>query len=194
MSRTLRTPFALLKLYDFLARGAKAHVYIINSTVVLKVPIRYNNPDTTNIADYATGIELIKREKAIYEVFNKRKSKHPNLFCCIFAIREGIFLEHFIIIFEFRNKNREKELVRESTVIRWTLQLISAEIYLEELGFIYGDLRPVNILFTKEDDIKLCDFGDTIRLGEWLRTATPGFSQVSDLKTFRPCITSCGSE
>ena len=55
MSRTLLTPFASLKPYHFLAGGAGAHVYIIDAAVVLKVPIRYNNPDTTDIADYAAG-------------------------------------------------------------------------------------------------------------------------------------------
>jgi hypothetical protein len=190
MSRTLRTPFALLKSYNFLAGGAGAHVYIINTAVVLKAPIRYNNPDTTDIADYAAGVESIEHEKAIYEVLNERKSKHPNLLRCILAIPEGIFLERLVTTLEFRNRNREKEPASESTVIRWTTQLVSAEAYLEELGYIHGDLRPANILLTKEDHVKLCDFGDTIRPGERLRTATPGFSQVSDLKTFRPCIVS----
>lgn len=84
-------------------------------------------------------------------------------------------------------------------MIRWTTQLVRAETYLEEHGYVHGDLRPSNILLTqedstKEDHIKLCDFDATVRPGERLRTATPGFSQVSDLKTFRPCIASCGSE
>jgi hypothetical protein len=117
MLRTLRTPFALLKPYDFLAGGAGAHVYIINTAVVLKVPISYNNPNTTNIVDYVAGVELIEHEKAIYEVLNKRKSKHPNLLCCILAIPEGIFLERLVTTLEFRNRNREKEPASESTVI-----------------------------------------------------------------------------
>jgi serine/threonine protein kinase len=176
MSQTLRTPFASLKPYDFLARGARAHIYIINSAVVLKVPIRYNNPNTTDIADYVAGVKSIEHEKAIYKVLNKRKSKHPNLLRCILTIPEGIFLERLVTTLKFQNRNREKELVRESTVIRWTTQLVSVEAYLEELGYIHGDLRPVNILLTNEDYVKLCDFGDTIRPGERLRTATLGFS------------------
>ncbi|KAH6692787.1 kinase-like domain-containing protein [Leptodontidium sp. MPI-SDFR-AT-0119] len=168
--------------------------YVINSAVVLKVPIRYNNPDTTDIADHAGGIESLDHEKAIYEVLNERKFKHPNLLRCILAIPEGIFLERLATILEFRNRNREKEPVSESTAIRWTAQLVSAEAYLEELGYIHGDLRPSNILLTKEDHVKLCDFDATVRPGERLRTATPGFSQVSDLKTFQPCMASCSSE
>ncbi|KAL5324992.1 hypothetical protein ACEPPN_006114 [Leptodophora sp. 'Broadleaf-Isolate-01'] len=191
MSRTLRTPFASLKPYDFLAGGAAAHVYVINSAVVLKVPIRYNNPDTTDIADYAGGVESLEHEKAIYEVLNEQRFKHRNLLRCILTIPEGIFPERLATTLEFRNRNREKEPVSESTAIRWTAQLVSAEVYLEELGYIHGDLRPANILLTKEDHV---DFDATVRPGERLRTATPGFSQVADLKTFQLCMASCSSE
>jgi serine/threonine protein kinase len=194
MSRTLHTPFASLNLYDFLAEGAAAHVYIINTAIVLKAPIRYSNPDPIDIADHAAGLKSLEYEKAIYEILNERKFKHPHLLRCILAIPEGIFLERLATTLEFRNRNREKEPVCESTIVRWTIQLVSAEAYLEELGYVHGDLRPANILLTKEDHVKLCDFDATVRPGERLRTATPGFSQVSDLKTFGPCIASCGSE
>jgi serine/threonine protein kinase len=194
MLRTLHTPFASLKPYDFLAGGATAHVYVINTAVVLKVPIRYSGLDPIDTADYAAGFESLEHEKAIYEVLNERKFKHPNLLRRILAIPEGIFLERLATTLEFRNRNREKEPVSESTVIRWTTQLVSAETYLEELGYVHGDLRPANILLTNEGHVKLCDFDATVRPGERLRTATPGFSQVSDLKSFRPCIASCDSE
>ncbi|KAH7363934.1 kinase-like domain-containing protein, partial [Rhexocercosporidium sp. MPI-PUGE-AT-0058] len=190
----IRTPFASLKPYDFLAAGAAAHVYVINSAVVLKVPIRYNNPDTIDIADYTRGIESLDHEKAIYEVLNKREFKHPNLFRYILAIPEGIFLERLVTTLEFQNRNRESKPASESTAIRWTAQLVSAEAYLEELGYIHGDLRPANILLTREDHVKLCDFDATVRPSERLRTATPGFSQLSDLKTFQLYMASCGSE
>jgi hypothetical protein len=112
------TLFASLKPYDFLAEGAAAHVYVINRAVVLKVPIRYSNPDPIDITDYAAGHESLEHEKAIYEVLNERKFKHPNLLRCILAIPEGIFLERLATTLEFRNRNREKEPVSESTVTR----------------------------------------------------------------------------
>jgi hypothetical protein len=83
---------------------------------VLKAPIRYNNPDTTDIEDYAAGVKSSEHEKAIYKVFNERKFKHPNLLRCILAIPEGIFLERFVIMLEFRNRNRETEPASESIV------------------------------------------------------------------------------
>jgi serine/threonine protein kinase len=193
-NRTLRMPFPSLNAYDFIGEGAAAHVYGINAAVVLKVPICYNNPDMNDIADHAAGIVSLEREKAIYEVLNEHESKHPNLVCCILSIPEGIFLERLATTLEFRNRNREKEPVDESTMMRWIKQLVSAEAYLEELGYVHGDLRPANILLTNQDHLKLCDFDATVRPGEQLRTATPGFSQVSDLKTFQPCIASCGTE
>ncbi|KAF4625567.1 hypothetical protein G7Y89_g12601 [Cudoniella acicularis] len=106
-----------------------------------KTPIRYNNPDATDIASYAAGVKSIEHENVIYEILNERKSKHPNLLRYILAIPEGIFLERLATTLEFRNRGREKEPASESTVIRWTKQLVSAEAYLEELGTfmaIYG--------------------------------------------------------
>jgi serine/threonine protein kinase len=194
MSRTLQVPFASLRPFDFLAEGAAAHVYRINELVVLKVPIRYDNPDATDIEDHAAGVKALAHEKAIYKVLNEHESKHPNILHCILAIPEGLFLERLATTLEFRNRNREKEPVSEGTVTRWVKQLVSAEVYLEDLGYVHGDLRPANILLTDEDHVKLCDFDATVRPGERLRTATPGFSQVSDLHTFRPCIASSGSE
>jgi serine/threonine protein kinase len=161
---------------------------------VLKVPICYNNPDTNDITDHAAGIESLKHEKAIYDILDEQKFKHPNILCCILSIPEGIFLERLATTLEFRNRNRKNEPVNENTMMRWIKQLVSAEAYLEELGYVHGDLRPANILLTNQDHLKLCDFDASVRPGERLLTASPGFSQVSDLKTYQPCIASCSTE
>ena len=42
-------------------------------------------------------VESLEHEKAIYEVLNERKSKHPNLLRCILTIPEGIFLERLTV-------------------------------------------------------------------------------------------------
>jgi hypothetical protein len=101
MLQTLHTPFALLKPYNFLAEGAVAHIYIINTAVVLKILIRYSNPNPINIKDYTTGLKSLKHKKAIYKVLNKRKFKHPYLLYCLLAISEGIFLERLTTTLEF---------------------------------------------------------------------------------------------
>jgi serine/threonine protein kinase len=91
--------------------------------------------------------------KAIYQVLNKRKFKHPNLLRCILAIPEGKFLERLTITVEFRNRNREKELVSQNNVIQ-AIQFLSAETYLKELRYVHNDLQPANVLPTKEDHTK----------------------------------------
>lgn len=157
MSRILRIPFASLKPYGFIAEGAAAHVYVINTAVVLKVPISYNNADITDIADHAAALESLEQEKTVYQVLNERKFKHPNLLHCILIIPEGIFLERLVTTLEFRNRNREKEPVSTDIIIRWIKEIVSAEAYLEEPGYIRGDLRLASILLTNEEHVKLCD-------------------------------------
>ena len=67
--------------------------------------------------DYTIGLKLLKYKKVIYKVFNKYKFKYSNLFYCILAILEGIFLKYLIIILKFQNRNQKKELVSKSTMI-----------------------------------------------------------------------------
>ena len=194
MQRTLRVPFATLQPYHFLAAGSGAHVYIINDAIVFKTPLSYNNPDDEDIADRKAGIESLEREKVIYQTLKKVGPAHPNIIRCYLIVPQGIFLERLDTTLEFRNRDRDHYPVNENKIVRWTKQLIGAVAFLEQLGLIHGDLRPANILINKDDHVKLTDFGDTVTPGERLRSATPGFSQVCDLKTFRPCIASYKSE
>lgn len=194
LSRTPCIPFPSLGHGDFIAEGATAQVYGINSAIVLKIPICYNNPNLDDMAEHSAGIESLQYEKEIYRVLDERRSKHPNILSCILSIPQGIFLERLATTLEFRNRQRQEKPVDECTIMRWTKQLISAEAFLEEMGYVHGDLRPANILLSYQENLKLCDFDATVRPGERLRTATPGFSQVSDLKTYQPCIASCGTE
>ncbi|KAH8598503.1 kinase-like domain-containing protein [Bisporella sp. PMI_857] len=160
----------------------------------LQSPLSYNNSDNEDIANHEAGVASLEHEKAIYQFLKQIEPAHHNIIRCFLIVPQGIFLERLATTLEFRNRNREQHPVSEYTVVRWTRQLVSAVAFLEQNGLIHGNLRPANILISKEDHIKLADFGDPVKVGERLRCATPGFSQVSNLKTFSPCIASCGSE
>ncbi|GAM84981.1 hypothetical protein ANO11243_029840 [Dothideomycetidae sp. 11243] len=60
------------------------------------------------------------------------------------------------------------ELLPRSLVCRWTEQLSAALAWLEQMGYAHGDLNLSNILLDDNDDLKLSDFDNTVKLGTQL--------------------------
>ncbi|KAI0505630.1 hypothetical protein F5B22DRAFT_627157 [Xylaria bambusicola] len=55
---------------------------------------------------------------------------------------------------------------------QWIRQIMSAESWLEKLGFVHGHLRPANLLLDVRENIQPCDFDTTVMIGEQLNTKT----------------------
>ena len=57
--------------------------------------------------------------------------------------------------------NEQKEIVpfKEEIIIAWFLELCNAVKYCQERHTLHRDLKPLNIFLTKDDHIKLVDFG-----------------------------------
>lgn len=49
-------------------------------------------------------------------------------------------------------------------MLKWFAQLLSALAYLNGCNVAHRDLKLKNILLSKGDDIKVCDFGSAIKL------------------------------
>lgn len=49
-------------------------------------------------------------------------------------------------------------------MLRWFAQLLSALAYLSSCDIAHCDLKLKNILLSKDDSIKLCDFGSALKL------------------------------
>ena len=112
-----------------------------NSNIALKCCDSYNNPD---------GFAMLKKEVSIYEKLSKFNLNYvPRYY------GECEYYGQYFIAMEFidgkhcdwrRNKELEEKL---DLVIR----------DLKSVGVVHCDLRPENVLLTRDRDIKLIDFG-----------------------------------
>ena len=176
MVASLRFPFSSLSVHDFLSRGSGGHIFIISQRVVLKCPAVFDNPAPQQAEEMEESAGRIAREKAMYKILTE--CRHPNILRCILPIPQGLFLERMETTLQARIDN--ETLGSASTQARWIRQITSAIAWLEELGYVHGDLRPANILLTAKDDVRLADFDASVRTGEKLLVASEPFCKLDE--------------
>jgi serine/threonine protein kinase len=139
------------EILDSLGTGGFAAVYLardqwIDKLVALKVP-HFQNYD----------LEHLLKEPRMLARLN-----HPNV-VTVFAAEQadGLF---FIVMEYVDGESLEKMLDREKTltykeVCKWTLQMCQALDYAHAQQILHRDLRPANIMISKNGVLKIGDFG-----------------------------------
>eukprot|EP00756_Hemistasia_phaeocysticola_P006607 Hpha_TRINITY_DN13917_c0_g1::TRINITY_DN13917_c0_g1_i1::g.35448::m.35448/K08857/NEK1_4_5; NIMA (never in mitosis gene a)-related kinase 1/4/5 len=106
------------------------------------------------------------RGNAAREVRILEKLDHPNVIryfdsfteegvlCIVTEYADGGDLAQYI-----KSHVSRKERIREDTILSWTVQLVLALKYLHENKILHRDLKPANIFLTRNNVIKLGDFG-----------------------------------
>jgi len=100
------------------------------------------------------------------EVAILSKLRHPNIICYEDSWVEGTTLK---ILMEYADGGtlesrwqthcKNEEHIQEDLVMRWAVQLLSAAQYIHRINVLHRDIKLANIMLTKDDDIKLVDFG-----------------------------------
>ena len=153
------------KLSDFevikrLGQGHFGSVYLVSSKITKKVyamkeikSSRYNSDS--------------QREKVQKEVKLLENLRHPHVITYFSSFREN---SNFYIVIEYINGGSLEDLMKkakekgsyidEKKVWDFLLQTLSGLVYLHEnLKIIHRDIKPDNILFDKDGNIKISDFG-----------------------------------
>jgi hypothetical protein len=137
-------------------------VYALDADIVVKLPFQYAIPD--DLDDEAIfylnhGLQsfvAMERELAVYNAIANRQ--HPN-----FARR----LESNSSLCLFLERLQPLEVIwanaNDVTRRRWIRELVDAVSWLEELGFIHGDLAIRNLAVDSSNRLKLFDFGSATR-------------------------------
>ena len=135
-------------------------MYAIDENIVVKVPFQYpipTQPDSEAEVyrdDSLRSFELLRKEANIYQILALHP--HPNIVRCLHTRpAECLFLERAV---------NPLQLAQAQATIKlrysWIRQLLSAVVWLEELGYIHGDLAVHNIGIDDHDCLKLFDFGN----------------------------------
>ncbi|OAG28986.1 cyclin-dependent kinase 2 [Nematocida displodere] len=114
----------------------------------------------------------------IREISLLKNLKHPH----IIALHQVIYTENKLyLVFEYADTDLKKYLDLTRTQKRtmppdqirsFSRQLTSAVAYCHSIGILHRDLKPQNILITKDAQIKLADFGLGRSVGIPLHTLT----------------------
>eukprot|EP01059_Diplonema_ambulator_P013867 TRINITY_DN2455_c0_g4_i1.p1 TRINITY_DN2455_c0_g4~~TRINITY_DN2455_c0_g4_i1.p1 ORF type:complete len:737 (+),score=314.28 TRINITY_DN2455_c0_g4_i1:85-2295(+) len=73
-----------------------------------------------------------------------------------------------------KEAKRKKTQFEETRIRKWLVQMCAAMHYLHEQDFIHRDIKPTNIFFTKDDNVRLGDFGLSRRCEEACRKTIVG--------------------
>lgn len=92
----------------------------------------------------------------------------PDRFGIVKMLEFFSFRHHFVIVFEFLDKNLYRYIKTpgfktfdRQLLPRVATQMLKALDHLKEIGIIHCDLKPENVLFTNSnyDKVKIIDFG-----------------------------------
>ena len=135
-----------------------------NESVALKFVSRSIFGDSVNLLNFEKELRLIER------------LEHPN----IVKYYETIFIDNYIIIvMELLIGGKLTHYVgphgadiKQTTLIRWTKEILEALQYIHSRGIVHRDIKPDNIVFDGEMRAKLVDFGLSTEFGP-KRCSTP---------------------
>mmetsp|Transcript_10480 Transcript_10480/g.17573 ORF Transcript_10480/g.17573 Transcript_10480/m.17573 type:complete len:300 (-) Transcript_10480:79-978(-) len=94
---------------------------------------------------------------------------------CIRMVEDFVYNDHMCIVYECMEMNLRETLAKYGKDVGISLdgvssygrQLFTALAHLHKQGFIHADLKPDNIMVSKDaQKIKLCDFGSCVKFPE----------------------------
>ena len=159
---------------------------------VLKIPAEFFDWKVYGVGGKRTTYSSIGKERDALEAI-ARLNHH-----CIVKFEK--FLEASgddppALVFEFCEGGSLADLLREQgkldpvTAVRIIVQIADALVAIHKLGYAHGDVKPENILFSRDRIPRLADFNSARAIAATTRSVvpfTPGYAAPEHVKTGRP--------
>ena len=143
------------KIVKKLGEGGMGTVYLADDTMLeRKVAIKVLNPLLTKDAHFT---ERFRQEAKV-----QASLVHPNIVSLFNYFQEN---ENYCMVMEFADGETLKHMISSKGPIPeqraiWILsQMLEAVGFAHKRGIIHRDIKPGNILLTKDDTVKILDFG-----------------------------------
>ncbi len=138
-----------------LGNGGMANVYVGTDTLLRRrVAIKVLREQ------YASDDDFVKRFS--YEAQSAAKLSHPNIVNVYDFGRED---HSYYIVMELvdgatlGDLMRQERVIPEPVALDYAIQIASGLAYAHRQGLLHRDVKPANILVTKDDVVKISDFG-----------------------------------
>jgi serine/threonine protein kinase len=143
------------KIISLLGEGGMANVYlaenqVLGNKVALKI-LKEEYVQHPNI-----------RKRFLAEARNLAKMNHPNVIKVTDLIDAGDFVAFVMEYIDGQTIEKyieEKGKLSDSEIESFFDQMIASVEYIHSQGFIHRDIKPSNFMITKNNEIKLLDFG-----------------------------------
>ncbi|KAL8981818.1 MAG: hypothetical protein Q9177_005457 [Variospora cf. flavescens] len=164
---------------DCLGHGSSGIVFTVNTDIVVKTASRYDTHPPGYAEEEQYSLRRIKEESAVFNILAKPKNWHPNIILGFLHTPDYIFMER-------AHEDLSDHVIENFPVsLRATYcflrELVDAVSWLEQLCILHADVRPPNILLSREGHVKLCDFDNTCSFGQHIQAANvPYYEQSED--------------
>ena len=127
-------------------------IYQIHFLREVGIMLNLNHENIVKFYGFFKDEENINKYNEIYNIVFDEKKEAQIIYCLILEFIPNGSLNDKIV-------NKKFTPFEEDIIIRYFKQILSAVKYLHENSIIHRDIQPENILFDKNDNIKITDFG-----------------------------------
>jgi len=114
--------------------------------------------------DRQEAVDAIEQEKRMLE----QVGSHPFIIKPLWVNERGLCLEYYPLgsLRSYYRDSDRQDLPPLTDRIRWCRQAVIGIAYLHSKRIVHNDISARNILLTSTLDIKICDFGCSVLIGE----------------------------
>lgn len=163
---------------DCLGHGSSGIVFTVNSNIVVKTASTYDIHPPGYEEEEKYSIKRIKEESAVFDILARRENWHPNIVLSFLHTSDYIFMER-------AQGDLSDHVIKNfpigiSTTYRFLREIICAVSWLGQIGILHGDVRPPNILISREGHVKLCDFDNSCLFGQYIQVGNDPYYEQSE--------------